>query len=138
MQVEESNQQQRKKLLTQALAHVGLQIRSGSKLCEAYIKGSTRMKLDQIVQCMAKARLFREFCDWSYFYSHSVKEQEEVLEAGYFPDCSLVQETEDFLQGLSKDWDRYQWPWLVGESVAKFQTRPEYQRLYNAKRSPSL
>jgi hypothetical protein len=80
--------------LTKALGEAGLVLRSDSKYCWKYINSGSG-KIDEIVHRMCEMKFLFEYTDMREELKRVSKGQEEELEAGYFPDCSVFDEAED-------------------------------------------
>lgn len=118
--------------LTACLAEWALVIRPDSKLCHQFIMEQVDKNVYEVRLHIARARLFHEYCNWSLFWAIAERENAEAWKAGYFPDCSTYDLTEDYLRQLSNDWKNYAWPWLHGVSISEFRQTEPYLALENS------
>jgi hypothetical protein len=84
----------RKIKLINALKKSGLKLREDSKFCQLYINGKTKESLEDIVDRMCQMKYLYEYCHMDECKHIAYKEQQEELEAGYFPDCSISDQAE--------------------------------------------
>jgi hypothetical protein len=109
-----------------ALTEKGLELRGDSKLCSAFLEGSKRFSLDDIIKKMCQAKLFYEYCEFNLWYHHYEQQNEEEYEAGYFPDSSPNDAAQYDLSRLLDSAGTYPWPWLNGVSVDAFRKSSAY------------
>jgi hypothetical protein len=107
--------EKRKTKLVKVLKSYDLKLRDDSKLCNGYIDGTiTDWGVDQIVQRMCQMKYLYDYCHMNDCYDEAYEDQQEELEAGYFPDCTVIEQAE--LVALDKySGNAYPnvWPWMI-------------------------
>jgi hypothetical protein len=101
----------RRKKLVSALSKYKLKLRGDSVLCQKYINGTLDKEwtVDKIVERM---------CEMHYLFNYGKKYIEQskrsynaTLEAGYLPDCSIVEDAEMLMLDKIDDYPDT-WPWM--------------------------
>lgn len=108
-----SLREQRKAALIKQLTLYGLELREDSKLCQGYIEGTIKdWTVSNIVHRMCQMKYLYEYCHMDECYEEAERDQQEELDAGYFPDCSTFELAE--LIALNR-YGGYpaRWPWLT-------------------------
>jgi len=117
--------QKRKAELIQALAKYRLQLRNDSKLCQKYIDNTINHQsrsvplhrnwtLDQVVERMCQMHFLYNYANMDRCLEKAKSQQEEELEAGYFPDISIFEEAEMLALEATNGYPD-NWPWLENE-----------------------
>ena len=86
--------------LENKLKKAGLELRNDSKLCDNYIEGTIKIKIDDVVERMCQVKYLYEYCHMEKCKNKAYNDQIKELNAGYFPDCSVFDQAEDI--ALSK------------------------------------
>lgn len=109
---EEKKYNERKEQLTKALEEKGLKLRDDSKLCMNYINDSLkeRWTIDGIVERMCQMKYLFEYCNIESYMEKAEKEYYDELNAGYLPDCSIIDTAEAYAM-KNKEYPN-KWPWL--------------------------
>ena len=94
--------------LKNALELAGLELRQDSKLCEKYINNGDG-EIEFIVQRMCQMKFLFEYCDMRNVLKKVEQEHVEILEEGYFPDCSVFVEAEDRVLETNNYPDIFPW-----------------------------
>jgi hypothetical protein len=105
------SEEERRTLLQNKLSEFKLTLRKDSKLCKKYIEKGDE-DIDDVAERMCQMHYLYNYCDMKLAIEQAEKEQEEELNAGYIPDCTVFQQAE--LIALSKNNNSYpkNWPWL--------------------------
>jgi len=104
----------RKEDLVHALKEYKLKLRSDSKLCNGYIDGTIKdWTIDEIVRRMCEMKYLYDYCDMDDAFQTAKDDQNEELNAGYFPDEPLFDHAERI--ALEKHGGGYPnvFPWMV-------------------------
>ena len=105
----ESERQIRYEKLKHLLEKQGLKLRNDSKLCYKYIN-TGQGDLDYIIERMSQMKYLYEYCDMKKELEKVSLENEEILEAGYFPDMSVFDEAEANILERIDEYPKV-WPW---------------------------
>ena len=81
--------------LTEQLRLAGLELRTDSALCQQYIQGLSEHSLDYIVRRMSEMKYLFEYCHMDDCRDIAYKEHCDELEAGYIPDWSVFDRSEE-------------------------------------------
>ena len=84
---------ERLKKISLALEKVGLELRSDSNFCKNYIENDDG-NIDEIVLRMCQMKYLFEYKDMRKMLVKVNNDQEEELDAGYFPDITVFQQAE--------------------------------------------
>ena len=87
-------QNKRKVKLIEALAKYNLKLRNDSVLCEKYINGSKKFKINEVVQRMCQMKYLYEYCHMDSCKQEAYESQREEYNAGYIPDMSVSEQGE--------------------------------------------
>jgi hypothetical protein len=80
----------RKKDLEDLMKHYKLTIRNDSKLCKGFIDGSiTDYTVEEVVRRMCEMKYLYEYANIKDAFNEARDEQDDEINAGYIPDCSL-------------------------------------------------
>ena len=102
--------------LVQALREYHLELRSDSKLCTNCIDGDLEgWTLPQIVRKMCKMKYLYEYCNFEEYLSQAHDDQQDELDAGYYPDMTAFEQAED------NAWRHHPcptvFPWMLGSPI---------------------
>jgi hypothetical protein len=76
-----------------ALGKVGLTLRNDSRLCSNYIENNEG-SIEFIVERMCQMKFLFDYHNMNYYIQKANEEQNETIEAGYFPDTSALDDAE--------------------------------------------
>ena len=107
---------QRKNLLINKLNKVGLELRSGSKLCQKYIE-KAQGNVDNIVERMCQMKYLYDYCNIQEVLNKLSKERKETVHFIHFPYMlpPLFEKAENIILEKQK-YPKY-WPWQVEKSA---------------------
>ena len=84
----------RKQMLINKLNSRGVSFRNDSVLCENFINGDKSLNINDVVNRMCQMKYLFKYCHMNKCKDEAYEKQQEVLEAGYFPDCSVFDDAE--------------------------------------------
>lgn len=85
----------RKAKLIKELGNYGLKLRNDSKLCNGYIDGTiSDWNVKEIATRMCHMKYLYDYCHMDDCYNEAYESQQEELNAGYFPDCTVFEQAE--------------------------------------------
>ena len=106
---------ERKKNLEISLKSNGLVLRRDSKYCWRYIDEALG-DIDEIVQRMCEMKFLYDYCDFDNVMTTVYLEQQDEIEAGYFPDASVFDTSEyNVLSKIGKYPEIF--PWNLNTSL---------------------
>jgi len=114
LQNKQNKEDNRKAKLSVALKKAGVELRNDSTLCKKYIEGDKDLNysMDKIVKRMCQMKYLFEYCHMDECRAEAYLKHSEVLDAGYYPDCSVMDEAEDIaLTKYSNGKYPHKFPW---------------------------
>ncbi len=110
--MEEYKCKMRKSKLIAKLSAYGLTLRSDSSLCQGYIDGTIKNKSKKDIAIrMCQMKFLFDYCDMDRLMIQAYDNQRAERKAGYYPDCTQVEEAEDIYLSESGGYPST-WPWL--------------------------
>ena len=86
----------RKEKLINELDKIGVEFREDSILTDSYINGSTKYKLNYVVERMAQVKYLYEYCHMEECYNFIYKKQREERKTGFRSDIPVFDEAEEY------------------------------------------
>jgi hypothetical protein len=109
----------RKEALIEKLEFNGLSLRNDSKLCKKYIV-TGNPDIDHVVRRMGEMKFLYECCDMQNELDTTSAEHLEELEAGFIPDMSVFNDTEDrILTKINGYPDFFPWQLAIRDKAAR-------------------
>jgi hypothetical protein len=102
-----NDKEKRKQLLIEGLNNRGVAFREDSTLCQKYIDGDKQLNINYVINRMCQMKYLFEYCHMNECKQQAYEEQKEELNAGYFPDMSVLDQAEYI---ALKKYSNYKYP----------------------------
>jgi hypothetical protein len=89
-----NDKEKRKQILIEGLNNRGVSFREDSTLCQNFIDGNKNLNINFVINRMCQMKYLFEYCHMNECKQQAYEEQKEELNAGYFPDVSILDQAE--------------------------------------------
>jgi hypothetical protein len=89
-----NDKEKRKQMLIDGLNNRGISFREDSTLCQKFIDGDKNLNINFVINRMCQMKYLFEYCHMNECKQQAYEEQKEELNAGYFPDISILDQAE--------------------------------------------